>query len=120
DISNRRFSDDELMQRARDIVYKIYQLGEEIRASRAPTGPQDGLFIFDQQTGQSWPVDMQRIMQLPQEPPGQPAPAASQAPSGQPAPAASQDPSGRPPAQTERRPGTASLGDVEALVDEIA
>lgn len=120
DISNRRLSDDELMQRARDIVYKIYQLGEEIRASRAPTGPQDGLFIIDQQTGQGWPVDMQRIMQLPQEPPGQPAPAASQAPSGQPAPAASQVPSGRPTAQTERRPGTASLGDVEELVDEIA
>src|SRR5690606_15886620 len=82
---------------------------EEIRASRLPPGPQDGLlFIFDQQTGQGWPVDMRSIMQLPQEPPGQPAPAASQAPSG------------RPTAQTERRPGTASLGDVEALVDEIA
>jgi len=108
DISNRRFSDDELLQRARGIVQEIYRLGGEIRAGRAPTGPQGGLFIIDQQTGQSMPVDMRRIMQLPQEPPGQPAPAASQAPSG------------RPPAQTERRPGTASLGDAEALVDEIA
>lgn len=120
DISNLRLSDDELLQRARDTVYEIYRLGEEIRASRLPPGPQDGLFIFDQQTGQGWPVDMRSFMQLPQEPPGQPAPAASQAPSGLPAPAASQVPSGRPTAQTERRPGTASLGDVEALVDEIA
>src|SRR5690606_3116873 len=121
DISNLRLSDDELLQRARDTVYEIYRLGEEIRASRLPPGPQDGLlFIFDQQTGQGWPVDMRSIMQLPQEPPGQPAPAASQAPSGQPAPAASQVPSGRPTAQTERRPGTASLGDAEALVNEIA
>src|SRR5690606_15872584 len=64
DISNLRLSDDELLQRARDTVYEIYRLGEEIRASRLPPGPQDGLlFIFDQQTGQGWPVDMRSIMQ---------------------------------------------------------
>lgn len=66
DITNRRFSDDELMQRARGIVQNIYRNGEEIRAGRAPTGPQGGLFILDQQTGQRLPVDMQNLMRLPE------------------------------------------------------
>jgi len=67
DISNRRFSDDELLQRARNTVYKIYRLGEEIRASRVPTGPQDGVFIIDQQTSKLLPVDMQKLMRLPEQ-----------------------------------------------------
>lgn len=67
DISNRQFSDDELIQRARDIVQKIYLLGEEIRAGRAPTGPLGGLFIIDQQTGQRWPVDIKNLMRLPEQ-----------------------------------------------------
>lgn len=67
DMTNRRFSDDELMQRARAIVQEIYRLGEEIRASRAPTGPRGGVFILDQQTGQRLPVDMQNLMRLPEQ-----------------------------------------------------
>lgn len=67
DMINRRFSDDELMQRARGIVQEIYRIGEEIRASRAPTGPQGGVFILDQQTGQRLPVDMQNLMRLPEQ-----------------------------------------------------
>lgn len=67
DITNRRFSDDELMKRARGIVQEIYRHGDEIRAGRAPTGPQGGLFILDQQTGQLLPVDMQNLMRLPEQ-----------------------------------------------------
>lgn len=67
DMTNRRFSDDELLQRARNAVYEIYRIGEEIRASRVPTGPRDGVFIIDQQTGQRLPVDMQNLMRLPEQ-----------------------------------------------------
>lgn len=67
DITNRRFSDDELMQRARGIVQNIYRYGDEIRAVRAPTGPQGGVFIIDKQTGQRLPVDMQNLMRLPEQ-----------------------------------------------------
>jgi len=67
DMTNRRFSDDELMQRARGIVQNIYRSGDEIRAGRTPTGPQGGLFIIDQQTGQRLPVDMQNLMRLPEQ-----------------------------------------------------
>lgn len=67
DMGNRRFSDDELMQRARGIVQQTYRLGEEIRASRAPTGPQGGVFILDERAGQAVPVDMQNLMRLPEQ-----------------------------------------------------
>ncbi|HEY8354288.1 MAG TPA: hypothetical protein VIK69_04660 [Methylophilaceae bacterium] len=67
DISNRQFSDDELLQQAADVVQKIYQLGWEISAGRAPTGPLGGLFIIDQQTGQRWPVDIKNLMRLPEQ-----------------------------------------------------
>lgn len=67
DMANRRFSDDELLQRARGIAEEIYRSGDEIHAGRAPTGPQGGLFIIDQQTGQRLPVDMQNLMRLPEQ-----------------------------------------------------
>lgn len=103
DHTFRRLSPDQQLEQAEQVVRGVFERGSRILQ---PTGPDGGIQIRDTQPGQPLPADLQRIMQLPQEAPGQAAPAPASAEAE------------RPPraAQPSQQP---AMANVATLVDEI-